>query len=117
MTLDSLNAICMGLLGTEVRYPFGAETRTWCLSKKMYAWCVIGKEPLEVQLKAESALIPHLTASYAFIRPGYHMNKRHWITVDVSHRPDEMLKQLLEDAHALVVTGLPQRERLKYLGD
>ena len=119
MTLDDINTFCLNLPACKVRYPFDSnpDLRAWCNARKMFAWCSTESSPLKIQLKAHPELIPMLVHTYEFIQPGYHMNKRHWITVLASECPDTMLNQLLEDAHALVVESLPKRDRLRFLAD
>ncbi len=54
-------------------------------------------------LKAPPELVEQLCADHAAITPGYHMSKRHWITVTLDGTvPDALLDDLLVDAHALV---------------
>lgn len=119
MTLDEINRFCRNLPGCDVRYPFDSNPglRAWCLNKKMFAWTLTGKQPTMVQLKANPDLVPDLIANYDFIYPGYHMNKRHWITVDASRCDSVMLKKLLEDAHSLVMNSLPEAARIGLSND
>jgi predicted DNA-binding protein (MmcQ/YjbR family) len=65
-----------------------------------------------VILKADPDNGAALRAQYADITPGYHMNKRHWITVEGGGTVDEKLvKELVTDSYRLVVSGLPKSER------
>lgn len=55
-----------------------------------------------------------LAAEQPGISPGYYMNKRHWITVDLD--PDaavssQLVRELVEDSYSLVISGLPARLR------
>jgi predicted DNA-binding protein (MmcQ/YjbR family) len=35
--------------------------------------------------------------------PGYHLNKRHWITITLGgDAPDELVRDLVQDSHDLV---------------
>lgn len=119
MTLDEIDEVCRSLQGCEVQYLFESNPhmRSWCIGRKMFAWCATKQTPLAVQLKADPDLVPDLIANYEFIRPGYHMNKRHWITVQAASCPAPMLSQLLEDAHAVLASTLSRRDRLRLLGD
>ena len=46
------------------------------------------------------------------IRPGYHMNKRHWVTVTLDGSvPAQLLVELVEDSYDLVVDRLPRARR------
>ena len=46
------------------------------------------------------------------IRPGYHLNKRHWNTITLDGSlADQMVRDLIEDSYDLVVSALPKRVR------
>ena len=53
-------------------------------------------------MKCEPELGERLRASYEAIVPGYHLNKRHWLTITVSGVPDRMVRDLIEDSYDLV---------------
>lgn len=67
-------------------------------------------------LKSPPEDTERLTQTYAGIKPAWHMNKRHWVSVyfdaDVA---DEMILQLVKKAYDTVVAKLPKREREKLL--
>ncbi|RAP70179.1 hypothetical protein ACZ87_03018 [Candidatus Erwinia dacicola] len=49
---------------------------------------------------------------YDSIHAGYHMNKRHWISICAGEQISEgLIKQLVEESYDLVVAGLPKRLR------
>jgi predicted DNA-binding protein (MmcQ/YjbR family) len=53
-----------------------------------------------------------LRARYDFVRGGYYMNKRHWITIDLGpDAPQEFVRDLVENSHALVVSSLTRKLR------
>lgn len=60
-------------------------------------------EPIEiVNLKCEPDLIPNLIRENG-IYPAYHMNKQHWISVDIERYEDEeKLKMLVDMSYGLV---------------
>jgi predicted DNA-binding protein (MmcQ/YjbR family) len=77
---------------------------------KMFALSRLAGRPLTVSLKCEPELAEQLRATYPAVRPGYHLNKRHWNTVEVDGSlPDRLLLDLIEDSYDLVVAGLPKR--------
>lgn len=119
MTLDELDTFCQALPVCHVRYPFDSapNLRAWCIRKRMFAWCVTNDAPLTVQVKADPNLIPALIDNYSCILPGYHMNKKHWITIQIAKCDQTMLEGLLEDAHSLIAASMPKAERLILSGD
>ena len=51
-------------------------------------------------------------SAYTEIRPGYHLNKRHWNTITMDGTvPEEMVTDLLGDSYDLVVKSLPKARR------
>ncbi|WP_055586455.1 MmcQ/YjbR family DNA-binding protein [Streptacidiphilus griseoplanus] len=65
-----------------------------------------------VILKADPDDAVALREQHADITPGYHMNKRHWITVEGGGTIDEKLvKELVSDSYRLVVGKLPTSEQ------
>jgi predicted DNA-binding protein (MmcQ/YjbR family) len=46
------------------------------------------------------------------VRPGYHLNKRHWNTVTIDGSlPEQTIRDMLEDSYDLVVSALPTARR------
>ena len=79
---------------------------------KMFALSALGRDPLEVSVKCEPELAVQLRNTYPAIRPGYHLNKRHWNTITLDGSlPDQLVRDLVEDSYDLVVSALPRRVR------
>jgi predicted DNA-binding protein (MmcQ/YjbR family) len=112
MTRNEAHAACVGRRGAEETYPFGPDTAVYKVGGKMFALTGLDARPLTVSLKCEPSLAEALRAQHAAVQPGYHLNKRHWITVTLDDSlPDELVFGLLEDSYELVVDGLLKRER------
>ena len=93
-------------------FPFGPETSVFKVGGKMFALSALDGEPLTVSVKCEPDLAVALRDSYAAVRPGYHLNKRHWNTVSVDgDLPDQLVRDMIEDSYDLVVSALPKRLR------
>jgi predicted DNA-binding protein (MmcQ/YjbR family) len=79
---------------------------------KMFALSALARVPLEVSAKCEPDLAVELRNTYPAVRPGYHLNKRHWNTVTLDGSlPDGLVRDLIEDSYDLVVSALPKRVR------
>ncbi len=112
MDASDLRACCLGHSGAVEVFPFGTETAVFKVAGKIFALSALRRAPLEVSLKCEPELAVALRNSYAAIRPGYHLNKRHWNTVTIDGSlPDELVCDLVEDSYDLVVSALPKRVR------
>jgi predicted DNA-binding protein (MmcQ/YjbR family) len=105
-------AWCESKPGSVLEYPFGPEAAVYKVRGKMFALVAMDGPPDYVTLKAVPEEGEALRAQYRFIREGYYMNKRHWITVDLeTGTPEHLLKDLVEDSYDLVVSKLPKRIR------
>ena len=110
LTADELRERCLSLSGTNEEFPFRPELSVFKVSGKVFALAPLKTEPLRVSLKCEPPLAEQLRDTYAAIRPGYHLNKRHWNTVQVDGSlPDRLVLDLVEDSYDLVMDGLPKR--------
>ncbi len=110
-----LRSRCLAQPGAAEELPFGPETSVFKVEGKIFALSALRSRPLKVSLKAEPEIAADLRASYEAIAPGYHLNKRHWITVTCDGSvEDRLVDELIEDSYDLVVAGLPRaaRERL-----
>jgi predicted DNA-binding protein (MmcQ/YjbR family) len=103
---------CEELVGAELTFPFGPQTGVFKVGGRMFAVLNLDDEPTFVSLKCDPEYAAVLVAEHAGIRPGYHLNKRHWISVDFgAELPDGLLEELLLDSYHLVVRGLPRAQR------
>jgi len=112
VTAESLRRLCLARPSAVEEFPFGPETSVFKVGGKMFALTALDAWPLRVSLKCEPCLAEALRAEHTAVRPGYHLNKRHWITVTLDDSlSDELVIGLIEDSYELVVNGLPKRER------
>jgi predicted DNA-binding protein (MmcQ/YjbR family) len=112
MDATDLRGCCLGHAGAIEDFPFGPEHSVFKVEGKMFALSALDRTPLEVSVKCEPELAVDLRNSYPAIRPGYHLNKRHWNTITLDGSlPDELVRDLVEDSYDLVVSALPKRVR------
>jgi len=106
---------CLALPRATVDSPFGPDSEVFRIQRKMFALLFHNprvSEHMIVNLKAEPDELPLLIASHGIIQPGFHMNKKHWITVVLCPDADlAFVEDLIEDSYDNVVAGLPARQR------
>ena len=112
MRAAELREWCLAHVGAIEDFPFGSEVSVFKVGGKMFALSMLGRTPLEVSLKCEPELAVQLRDSYAAIRPGYHLNKRHWNTLTLDGSlSEQFVREQIEDSYDLVVSALPRRTR------
>lgn len=70
-------------------------------SGKWYALIFHLEKRLCINLKCNPVHSAILRDSYPFIKPAWHMNKTHWIMVDVNKAPISLLKELIAESYEL----------------
>ncbi len=116
MDAAALRRRCLSLRGSTETFPFGPETSVFKVAGKMFALSRLAGDPLEISLKCEPALADQLRDAHPAVRPGYHLNKRHWNTVTIDGSiADQLVEDMIEDSYDLVVSQLSQ-SRQRALG-
>src|SRR5207247_10052687 len=81
---------------------------------KMFALASLDNVPATANLKCDPDLALELRDRYEQVRPGYHMNKKHWNTVEIeSGIPEAELRKMIDHSYDLVVRSLPRASRAK----
>jgi predicted DNA-binding protein (MmcQ/YjbR family) len=98
-----LRRLCLELSGAEETFPFGPETSVFKVGGRMFALAALKRKPLRVSVKCEPELGEQLRGTYAEIEPGYHLNKRHWLTITCGgEAPDDLVRELVAGSYDLV---------------
>ena len=112
MKAAALRQACLAMTGAEETFPFGPENSVFKVEGKIFAITRLAGVPLAVSLKCEPELAEQLRVTHPAIRPGYHLNKRHWNTVTIDGSvADEMVLSMIEDSYDLIVARLPKRKQ------
>ena len=100
------------LPGARQEHPFGPDWEVFKVRGKVFMLMTeVPGRPVLI-LKADPGEAHALRGQYSRITPGYHMNKRHWITVEGGEGVDEKLvEELVTDSYRLVVAHLPKPEQ------
>ena len=68
-------------------------------------------------LKCDPARSPLLRAEFSGILPGFYMDKRCWISVDLDGGvPEDVVRELCIDSYRLVVSKLTKKRQRELLG-
>ena len=114
MQIDEFRAYCLSKPATSEELPFGPDTLVFKVMGKIFAICNIDFFDT-VNLKCDPEYAVELRERYPqSIKPGYHMNKKHWNTVEARERIDPRLfRQLVDHSYDCVVATLPKSKRPK----
>jgi len=113
MNIEELREYCLSLNGVTEGFPFGEDTLVFKVGGKMFCLANLTGNT-SVNLKNEPVKNIELREIYPAIKPGYHMNKKHWNTVEIDGTvPVSLVKSLIDDSYNLVLSGLPKKKQLE----
>jgi predicted DNA-binding protein (MmcQ/YjbR family) len=91
--------------------PFGPDNVVYKIGGKMFA-IVADQEDVRFTLKCDPVLSELMRETYAAITPGYHTDKRHWITIRQDEGlPDSEVIRLIDHAYDQVRQKLTRAAR------
>lgn len=111
MNIEEFRDFCLAFPAVTEEMPFDDKTLVFKVCGKMFALASIEDfTGFNVKCDPEKAL--ELRAKYASVLPGYHMNKKHWNTIQITGELDtQALKHWIRHSFELVVSKLPRRQR------
>ncbi|GAA5315828.1 MAG: MmcQ/YjbR family DNA-binding protein [Candidatus Pelagadaptatus aseana] len=99
-------------------FPFYPDVPVFKIRGKMFGLLSYGSkgkanaEIARMNLKCDPEQALTLRFFFDAVKPGYHMNKKHWNTVMLDGSvPEYDLRQMIDHSYALVVKGLKKSER------
>lgn len=109
MNIEELRNYCLSKPATEETLPFDEDTLVFKVLGKMFALISIS-HPDTVNLKCDPEYAAELREKYEAIRPGYHMSKKHWNTVELnSGLGKKLICDLIDHSYDQVVAGMPKK--------
>ena len=81
ITHKELEEYILSMPNAWLDYPFGEGVAVYKAGEKMFALVQEGSQPIKLSLKCDPKLSKVLREKYESVMLGYHLNKKHWITV------------------------------------
>ncbi len=112
MDIEQLREYCLSLDKATEDMPFGEDFLVFRIHNKIFALTNLNRVPMSVSLKCEPERAIALREEYPeHIVPGYHLNKKHWNTVQIEHVPDSLIKEMIKHSYNEVLKGVPKKQR------
>lgn len=119
MNIQQLYEFCLSKKGVTEHFPFDEDTLVFKVGGKMF--CLTSLKVWEsgtpsMNLKCDPEKAIELRAEYEAIRPGYHMSKVHWNSVDFNMDvSDKMMCELINHSYDLVFKSLTKKSQNEIL--
>ncbi len=113
MNIEEFRDYCLSKKGVEETFPFDDTTLVYKVMGKMFTACGLNEVSLSVNLKCDPEWAVDLREEYPEdIKPGWHMNKKHWNTVEFEGSLDDsFIRKLIDHSYDMVVKGLRRKDK------
>lgn len=112
MYIDEVREYGLSLPNATERSPYGPDTLCLEIGGKQFCLMDLSGEWQFYNLKINPEYSLELQDRYNSVRPAFHMNKKHWISVDFhGDVPDSLQRELIAGAYRATAAGLSRRLR------
>ena len=111
MNIEQYREYCLSKEWVEESTPFGPDVLVFKVKGKMFALCdLVQFEMINLKCDPEKAL--ELREQYSEVQPGYHMNKKHWNSIDPhGSLNDKQILEWTDDSYELILSSIPKSKR------
>ena len=103
MNIETIREYCISKEGVTESFPFGDDTLVFKSDGKIFALVNLDGE-LSINLKCDPVFSSEFRERYSSVTPGYHMNKKHWNTVNLDREvPDKEVFSWIDHSYGLVI--------------
>lgn len=111
MNIEDLRNYCLSKKGVTEGFPFDETTLVFKVLGKMFALTDTEKT-FSINLKCEPQKAIELREQYTYVKPGYHMSKKHWNTIYPDESIDDsQIYKWIDDSYELVVSKLTKKQK------
>lgn len=112
----ALDAVLVTELGCTVDYPFGEDIRIYRTAERIVAVLHESSQPPRMTFKGHPLDNAQLCRDFPAITPGYHMNKKHWITILLDGTvPEALIEEIAAASNDLILAALTRAQRAAWL--
>ena len=113
MDLETLRDYCLSLPHSTESLPFDDKVLVFKVADKMFALTNL-EEFKSINLKCDPERAISLREQYPCVKPGYHMSKKHWNTVEMDNSiSDQMIYLWVRESYDLVVDSLTKKLKVE----
>ncbi len=110
MNIEEVREYGLSLPHATERYPFVPDTLTLEIGGRMFCLMTLDGRWDFYNLIIDPDYSIELRDRFTGIRPGFHQNKRHWVSVDFyGNVPDSLQRELIYHSYCQAASMLPRK--------
>lgn len=111
MNIELLRDFCLAKPDVTEDFPFDADTLVFKVHGKLFCLTSLTKNTT-FNVKCDPEWAIELREHHPEVQPGYHMNKKHWNTVQLDgNLPEKLLYEMIDHSYDLVLKSIPKNKK------
>lgn len=111
MNIEEFREYCLLKKGVTEEFPFDEVTLVFKVCGKMFSLTGLD-EAFSINLKCDPEKAIELREKYEAVIPGYHMDKKHWNTINMDDSiSDKLIKEWIDHSYNLVAEKLTKAQK------
>jgi predicted DNA-binding protein (MmcQ/YjbR family) len=117
MNFESIYSHCIAKPHVHEDYPFDKTTLVFKVGGKIFL-LIDSFNPVSINVKCNPEKAIELREQFDGIKPGFHMNKKHWITIDLfAVIPENTVLECINHSYELVFKSLSKKTQEQLVQD
>ena len=114
MNIETFRDYCLAKEAVTEGFPFDDKALVFKVAGKMFA--ITNTEgDFSIALKCDPEKAIALREEYSFVKPGFHLNKKHWNTIEIDDSVhDSLLEEWITHSYDLVIAKMPKKLRAEF---
>ena len=117
MNIEQLRDFCLNLKGSSEGFPFNETVLVFKVMGKIFLLTNLEGD-FQITIKNDPEKIMNMREEYPSVKPGYHVSKKYWNTIDMDGSiKDQLLREWIVESYESVAQSLTRKlkEELKNL--
>jgi len=111
MHIEAIRTYCLSKPYTSESLPFGDDTLVFKAAGKMFLLANL-EGPLRISIKALPENVTDRLEKYPEVIPAYHLNKKHWIAIEMANASDYgRIEEWIDESYELIIKSLTRKKK------
>ena len=115
MNIEDIRDFCISLPPTTEGFPCGDDYLVFKVLGKIFLITNLNKIPMSISIKCNPNWAVELRDEYTEITAGYHLNKKHWNTIEAEFLPNDFVIKMIKHSYNEVINKLPKKLKINKL--
>lgn len=110
MNIEEIREYCIQKKGVTEAFPFDEVTLVFKVMGKIFLFMPLDETNPTISAKCEPERAIQLREEYPAIRGGYHLNKKHWNSIDLDGTVNkDLIIELIDHSYQLIISSLTKK--------